>query len=217
MSEKYVKPTDGMDVELTINYKIQSSMERELDNALEKYKADGAWSIAMDPNTGEILGMASRPGFDPNHYQDYSVEEINRNLAIWASYEPGSTFKIVTLATAVEEGVVDLEKDSFYDGGSVAVDGARIKCWKHGGHGQQTFLQVVQNSCNPGFVELGRRLGKEKLFSYIDKFGFGEKTGIDLNGEGSGILFSLSKVGPVELATTAFGQGVSVTAIHLTV
>ncbi len=166
MSEKYVKPTDGMDVELTINYKIQSSMERELDNALEKYKADGAWSIAMDPNTGEILGMASRPGFDPNHYQDYSVEEINRNLAIWASYEPGSTFKIVTLATAVEEGVVDLEKDSFYDGGSVAVDGARIKCWKHGGHGSQTFLEVVQNSCNLG-VNTGTYLNLKKNLQII--------------------------------------------------
>ena len=124
------------------------------------------------------------------------------------------TFKIVTLAAALEEKVVDLEKDTFYDGGSVNVDGARIKCWKRGGHGAQTFLQVVQNSCNPGFVELGRRLGKEKLFKYIDKFGFGRKTEIDLNGEGSGILFSLDKVGPVELATTAFGQGVSVTAIQ---
>ena len=217
MSENYVEPTNGMNVELTVNYKIQTAIERELDNAMEKYNADGAWSIAMDPNTGEILGMASRPGFDPNHYQDYTTEEINRNLAIWSSYEPGSTFKIVTLSAALEENVVDLEKDSFYDGGSVTVDGARIKCWKHGGHGQQTFLQVVQNSCNPGFVELGRRLGKDKLFEYIDKFGFGEKTGIDLNGEGSGILFSLDKVGPVELATTAFGQGVSVTAIHLAV
>ena len=215
--ENYVEATDGIDVELTVNYDIQSAMERELDNAMDKYQADAAWSIAMNPKTGEILGMASRPGFDPEHYQDYSIEEINRNLAIWSSYEPGSTFKIVTLSAAVEEGVVDLEKDSFYDGGSVNVDGARIKCWKRGGHGQQTFLQVVQNSCNPGFVELGRRLGKEKLFQYIDKFGFGRKTGIDLHGEGSGILFSLDRVGPVELATTAFGQGVSVTAIHLTV
>ena len=213
-SESYVQPTDGMNIELTINYEIQSSIERELDNAMTKYNADGAWAIAMDPNTGEVLGMASRPGFDPNNYHDYSTEEINRNLAIWSSYEPGSTFKIITLASAIEEEKVDLVKDTFYDGGSVNVDGARIKCWKHGGHGAQTFLEVVQNSCNPGFVELGRRLGTKTLFSYIDKFGFGEKTGIDLNGEGSGILFSLSKVGPVELATTAFGQGVSVTAIQ---
>lgn len=124
------------------------------------------------------------------------------------------TFKILTLSAAVNEGVVDLTKDVFYDGGSVNVDGARIKCWKAGGHGSQTFLEVVQNSCNPGFVELGRRLGTETLFGYIDKFGYGKKTGIDLNGEATGILFPLSKVGPVELATTSFGQGVSVTALQ---
>lgn len=120
----------------------------------------------------------------------------------------------MTLSAAVNEGKVDLVKDTFFDGGSVNVDGARIKCWKHGGHGSQTFLEVVQNSCNPGFVELGNRLGKEKLFDYIYKFGYGKKTGIDLNGESTGILFNLSKVGPVELATTAFGQGVSVTALQ---
>ena len=214
MSEKYVEPTDGMNIELTINYDIQKTIERELNNAMNKYHADSAWSIAIDPNNGEILGMSSRPGFDPNKYQNYSVEEINRNLAIWASYEPGSTFKIVTLSTALEEKKVDLIKDTFYDSGSVNVDGARIKCWKHGGHGHQTFLEVVQNSCNPGFVELGNRLGKDILFKYIDKFGFGKKTGIDLNGEASGILFNINNVGPVELATTAFGQGVSVTALQ---
>ena len=213
----YVEPEDGLDIYLTVNYKIQSSIERELDNIVTKYNPEGAWALAMDPNTGEILGMSSRPNFNPNKYQDYSVETINRNMAIWASYEPGSTFKILTLSAAVNEGKVDLVKDTFFDGGSVNVDGARIKCWKHGGHGSQTFLEVVQNSCNPGFVELGNRLGKEKLFDYIYKFGYGKKTGIDLNGESTGILFNLSKVGPVELATTAFGQGVSVTALHLTV
>ena len=214
MAENYEKPTSGMNIELTINYDIQKSAERELDNALTKYKADGGWIIAMNPNNGEILAMASRPGFDPNNYKNYSIEEINRNLAIWASYEPGSTFKIITLSSAIEEGKVDLIKDMFFDGGAVTVDGARIKCWKHGGHGSQTFLEVVQNSCNPGFVELGRRLGTETLFKYINNYGFGEKTKIDLNGEGKGILFSLSKVGPVELATTSFGQGVSVTALQ---
>lgn len=118
------------------------------------------------------------------------------------------------MATAVEEKVVDLENDHFYDGGSVNVDGSTLRCWKAGGHGDQTFLQVLQNSCNPGFVKLGQLLGKETLFSYIDKFGFGEKTGVDLNGEGQGIIFDLEKVGNVELATTAFGQGVSVTPIQ---
>lgn len=213
-SEVYVEPEDGMDIYLTINYEIQSSIEREINNAMSKYNADGAWAIAMDPNTGEILGMASKPDFDPNNYQEYTTEEINRNLAIWASYEPGSTFKIVTLAASLEEKTVNLEKDMFHDGGSVNVDGARIKCWKSGGHGTQTFLEVVQNSCNPGFVELGNRLGKEILFKYINNFGFGKKTGVDLNGEASGILFNLDRVGPVELATTAFGQGVSVTALQ---
>lgn len=213
-SENYVSPTDGMNIELTINFNIQTAVERELDNAMEKYNAAGAWAIAMNPNTGEILALASRPGFNPNNYKDYSIEEINRNLAIWSSYEPGSTFKIVTLAASLEENLVDLDNEYFYDGGSVNVEGARIKCWKAGGHGHQTFREVVQNSCNPGFVELGQRLGKEKLFEYIKNFGFGIKTGIDLNGESSGILFSLDKVGPVELATTSFGQGVSVTAIQ---
>lgn len=210
----YVEPEDGLDIYLTVNYGIQSSIERELDNVVLRYNPDGAWAIAMDPNTGEILGMSSRPNFNPNNYKNYDTETINRNMAIWASYEPGSTFKILTLSAAVNEGKVDLLKDTFYDGGSVNVDGARIKCWKHGGHGSQTFLEVVQNSCNPGFVELGNRLGKETLFDYINKFGYGKKTGIDLNGEATGILFSLDKVGPVELATTAFGQGVSVTALQ---
>lgn len=210
----YVEPEDGLDIYLTVDYGIQSSIERELDNVVLRYNPDGAWAIAMDPNTGEILGMSSRPNFNPNSYKDYDTETINRNMAIWASYEPGSTFKILTLSAAVNEGKVDLINDTFYDGGSVNVGGARIKCWKHGGHGSQTFLEVVQNSCNPGFVELGNRLGKETLFDYINKFGYGKKTGIDLNGEATGILFSLDKVGPVELATTAFGQGVSVTALQ---
>ena len=213
LAESYVEPQNGMDIYLTVNYDIQTSIERELSNVMEKYNADGAWAIAMEPSTGKILGMASYPSFNPNNYQDYSIEEINRNLAIWATYEPGSTFKIVTLASALEEDVISLD-DTFYDGGSVRVENARIKCWKHGGHGQQTFLEVVQNSCNPGFVEIGQRLGKENLFKYIENFGFGDKTGIDLNGEGKGILFSLDKVGPVELATSSFGQGVSVTAIQ---
>ena len=213
-SSVYVEPEDGLDIYLTVNYDVQASIERELDNAVLKYNPDGAWAIAMNPNTGEILGMSSRPNFNPNSYQDYDIETINRNMAIWASYEPGSTFKILTLSAAVNEGVVNLENDMFFDGGSVNVDGARIKCWKAGGHGSQTFLEVVQNSCNPGFVELGRRLGTKTLFDYIYKFGYGKKTGIDLNGEATGILFNLDRVGPVELATTSFGQGVSVTALQ---
>lgn len=214
LAQVYESPQNGINVTLTVNHKIQASIERELDNIVTKYNPETALAIAMDPNTGEILGISSRPNFDAVNYQNYDIETLNRNLPIWATYEPGSTFKIITLSAALNEGLVDLDKDTFYDAGSVKVANAKIKCWKAGGHGAQTFLQVVENSCNPGFVELGNRLGKEKLFDYINKFGFGKKTGIDLNGEASGILFDLDKVGPVELATTAFGQGVSVTPIQ---
>jgi len=214
ISEIYEAPQSGIDIELTIDYNIQKSVERELDNVVDMFSPDMALAMVMDPNTGEILAMSSRPTYDSNNYSDYSMEVLSRNLPIWASYEPGSTFKIITTAAAVEEKVVDLEKDTFYDSGSVTISGARIGCWKAGGHGHQTFLQVLENSCNPGFVKMGQLLGKETLFSYIDLFGFGAKTGIDLNGEGKGIIFSLDKVGELELATTAFGQGVSVTPIQ---
>lgn len=214
LSEIYEQPQNGMDLVLTIDNNIQLSIERELDNAVSKYNPEHALAIVMDPNSGEILAMSSRPNFSPSNYKKYSQEEINRNLPIWMNYEPGSTFKIITLAASLEEKTVDLQNDHFYDGGSVRVANAKIKCWKKGGHGYQTFLQVVENSCNPGFVALGQKLGKEKLFKYINDFGFGKKTNIDLNGEASGILFNLDRVGEVELATTSFGQGVSVTPIQ---
>ena len=214
LAESYEEPQDGMNLTLTINYELQASLERELDNVVSKYNPEKALGIAMNPNTGEILAISSRPNFNPSEYQNYTVEEINRNLPVWMTYEPGSTFKIITLATALEENKVDLLNDTYFDSGSIQVENARIKCWKAGGHGAQTFLQVVENSCNPGFVTLGQRIGKETLFKYIDSFGFGSKTGVDLNGEATGILFKLDKVGPVELATTAFGQGVSVTPIQ---
>ena len=214
LNEVYENSTPGMDIMLTIDHRIQSSVERELDNINSMFNPDHALALAMNPNNGEILAMASRPDFDPNNYKKYNKEVLNRNLPIWMTYEPGSTFKIITTASAVEEGVVNLEKDTFYDSGSVKVSGAKIRCWKAGGHGQQTFLQVFENSCNPGFVNMGFRLGKEKLFSYIDLFGFGKKTGIDLSGEGTGILFDVDDVKDLELATTSFGQGVSVTPIQ---
>ncbi len=214
LSEVYEQPQDGMNITLTINNQIQASLERELSNAVTKYNPDRAIGLVMDPNSGEILAISARPNFSPSNYKNYSIEEINRNLPVWATYEPGSTFKIITLAASLEEGKVDLQKDTFYDKGSIKVENANLHCWKHGGHGKETFMQVVENSCNPGFVVLGQRLGKNVLFEYIDKFGFGKKTGVDLNGEASGIIFNLDKVGPVELATTAFGQGVSVTPIQ---
>ncbi|MCQ6558270.1 stage V sporulation protein D [Paenibacillus mendelii] len=213
-SDTYLKPKDGLNMVLTIDKQIQSIMERELDQAMVKFQADNIMAIAMDPTNGEILGMASRPAFEPDKFRDAEPEVYNRNLPIWMTYEPGSTFKIITLAAALEENKVNLKNEHFFDPGAVEIGGARLRCWKKGGHGSQTFLEVVQNSCNPGFVALGNRLGKEKLFGYIRDFGFGTKTGIDLGGEENGILFKLKQVGPVELATTAFGQGVSVTPIQ---
>ncbi|WP_163101408.1 stage V sporulation protein D [Peribacillus alkalitolerans] len=214
MADDYVAPKDGANLKLTIDSKIQTIMERELDIAEATYNPDGIIGIAMNPNNGEILAMSSRPTFHPSKYQNVPQEIYNRNLPVWSTYEPGSTFKIITLAAALEEKKVSLEHDHFYDSGRVEVAGASLRCWKRGGHGSQTFLEVVQNSCNPGFVELGNRVGKEKLFEYIKDFGFGQKTGIDLQGEGTGIMFDMKRVGPVEHATTAFGQGVSVTPIQ---
>lgn len=213
-SERYNEPKDGLNLTLTIDKSIQSIVERELDQAMDRLQANSALSIAMNPKTGEILAMAARPGYDPGSYQEVDAEVYNRNLPIWMTYEPGSTFKIITLAAALEEKKVDLLNEQFFDPGYAKVGGATLRCWKRGGHGSQTFLQVVENSCNPGFVALGQRLGKEALFQYIKDFGFGTKTGIDLGGEENGILFKLANVGPVELATTSFGQGVSVTPIQ---
>ncbi|MFG6149007.1 stage V sporulation protein D [Halobacillus sp. B23F22_1] len=214
IADTYTPPVDGKDLQLTIDYNVQSIVERELDMAEAKYNPDGAIAIAVDPKTGKVKAMASRPNFHPSQYQEVESSIYNRNLPVWSTYEPGSTFKIITLAAALEEGLVNLEDEHFHDSGSVKVGGATLHCWKSGGHGDQTYLEVVQNSCNPGFVQLGERLGKDKLFEYIKRFGFGEKTGIDLEGEGSGILFQPEQIGPVEQATTAFGQGVSVTPIQ---
>ncbi len=214
MPEIYSEPLNGNDIKLTIDLDIQLSLENELSNAYTKYEAEGAIGLVMNPKTGEVLAMSSYPSFDPSNYKEYSAEVINRNLAIWANFEPGSTFKIVTLASAINEGKVNIFEDHFYDSGKVKVANATLHCWKRKGHGDQTYVQVVENSCNPGFVSLGQKLGKELLFKYITELGFGKKTGIDLNGEGTGILFKMDKIGPVELATSAFGQGISVTPIQ---
>lgn len=214
MSQVYEQPQSGVNMTLTINFDLQKALERELDNAISQYNPDQALGVVMDPNSGEILAISSRPDFSPSNYKNYTVEQINRNLPIWMTYEPGSTFKIITLAASLEEKIVDLNNDTYFDSGAVTVGGATLHCWKHGGHGAETYLEVVENSCNTGFVNLGLKLGKEKLFSYINSFGFGKKTGVDLNGESNGILFNVDKIGDLELATTAFGQGVSVTPIQ---
>ncbi|MBD7942799.1 stage V sporulation protein D [Psychrobacillus sp. Sa2BUA9] len=205
---------NGNHVQLTIDMKIQTVVERELSQAMDKYEATQGIAIVMNPNNGEILALASAPNFDPSSYQEVDSTVYNRNLPVWMTFEPGSTFKIITLSAALEENVVDLDNDHFHDAGYTIVEGARLRCWKRQGHGSQTFLEVVENSCNPGFIELGRRVGPDKLSEYIKKFGFGQSTGSGMAGESSGILFSKDAYGPVEHATTSFGQGISVTPIQ---
>lgn len=204
----------GATIELTVDIQLQQVVERELAQAMKKYSANQALALAMNPKTGEILAISSYPTYDPTDYQKVDQSIYNRNLPVFMTYEPGSTFKIITLSAAIEENAIDLKNESFYDQGFTMVEGSRLRCWKRQGHGHQTFQEVVENSCNPGFIEMGRRIGSDKLLSYIHKFGFGEKTGSNLAGEASGILFSKEGFGPVESATTAFGQGVSVTPIQ---
>lgn len=206
--------TAGASLELTIDLEIQQIVERELMQAMEKFEATQALAIVMNPKTGELLSLASMPTFHPNDYQQVDPSIYNRNLPVWMTFEPGSTFKIITLAAGLEEKVIDLHKENFHDPGFIRVANARLRCWKREGHGQQTFLEVVENSCNPGFVTIGQRLGSQKLDQYIRDFGFGQSTESGIAGESKGILFSKEAFGPVEQATTAFGQGISVTPIQ---
>lgn len=214
LSEIYEAPTSGITLQLSIDLDLQLAMENELDNVVAKYNPNSVIALAMNPNTGEILASSARPNFNSNNYKAYNVEVINRNLPIWMTFEPGSTMKITTYTAAINEGLVNIFEDKFTDTGKINVDGATLHCWKRGGHGLQTYLEVIENSCNTGFVSLGLMLQKEKLMEYIKELGFGKKTGIDLNGESTGILFDINKMGNVELATTAFGQGISVTPIQ---
>ncbi len=214
-AESYQASGNGLDIMLTIDMEIQSVLERELDNAMKEYNPTSAWALAMNPNTGEILAMVSKPDFDPNHYQDYDPAIYNQNLPVWKSYEPGSVFKTITFATGLEAGLFDMEKDTYNDIGYEMVEGARLKSWKAGGHGLQTYMECLQNSSNPCFVHIAQMLGEESMEKMLDDFGFGKKTGVDLPGESTGILFDLDNWGPLEQATTGFGQGISVTSLQL--
>ena len=205
----YTYSQSGMNISLTIHKDVQDVIERELSNAYDTYQPDGIWALAMNPKNGEILGIASYPNFNPNDYQNEDKNIYNQNIPIWKTYEPGSTFKIITFSSALNEKLFDMDKDTYYDKGYEYVSGARIKSWKKGGHGLQTFREVLQNSSNPGFVEIGRRLGKKRLYQYVQNFGLTEKTGIDLPGESCGIMFDYKNFHELEQATVAFGQGIS--------
>ena len=217
-SNKYYtleSPLSGLNLKLTLDINIQNILERELSNSYLQYSASEVVGIIMNPNNGEILAIGNRPTYNNNNYQDYSQEIYNRLLPVYNSFEPGSTFKAMTFAAALNEGLFDMHKDTYYDKGYEIVSGQRIKSWKKGGHGLQTYLEVLQNSSNPGFVSLSRKLGTEKMYEYVEKFGFLAKTNVDIQGENKGIFFSKDNFHELECATTSFGQGISVTAIQL--
>jgi stage V sporulation protein D (sporulation-specific penicillin-binding protein) len=210
---QYIPPVDGNSIVTTLDESIQYIVERNLDEALLKTQAKGGTIIVMDPQTGEILGLANRPGYDPNTFASQPAAN-RRNSAIADTYPPGSTFKPITAAAALEEGVASLN-DTFYCPGFVKIGGRTIHCWKAGGHGSQTFAQAVENSCNVAFVNLALRLGTEKFYHYLNVFNIGGKTGIDLPGEAVGIMPSLSRATQVDLACMGFGQTLTVTPVEL--
>lgn len=215
---QYIPPSDGNSLVLTIDETVQYIVERELDKLMEgPYQPKSAVAIVMDPRNGHILALSSRPTFDPNAYGQFPQSDW-RNVGVSNTYEPGSTFKILTAAAALEEKVVSLE-DRFYDPGYIKVGKERIKCWRTGNpHGSQSFLEGVENSCNPVFVEVGLRLEeKEKhlMYRYLRAFGLGEPTGIDLFGEAKGIMIPEEKLKTINLATISIGQGIAVTPLQL--
>ncbi|MGI6119111.1 MAG: penicillin-binding transpeptidase domain-containing protein [Desulfosporosinus sp.] len=217
---KYLAPKQGNTVRLTIDKNIQLFAERELQKLMSGQGINmngqvpkSASILAMDPNTGEILALASVPTFDPNHYQA-SDPSTRRNIAVQNGYEPGSTFKIITLAAALEEKKIRLT-EHYFDKGAYTVLGKNVRCWKAGGHADQSFVQVVENSCNPGFVEMGQRLGMDNFYKYLRDFGFGQKTGIEMSGEALGILANKKKATALDLATMSIGQTNNVTPIQL--
>ncbi len=203
---------DGYNLILTIDEMIQHIVERELDAAMERFAPKGAAVIVVDPRTGQVLAMASRPDFDPENFQSYPSSSY-RNPLVSSAYEPGSTFKLVTLSAALEENLLDLE-DTYHCTGHVEVAPRTIRCWRTQGHGTQTMAEVLWNSCNPGFVSIGMDLGKERMMEYIHAFGFGDRTGIDYPGEHRGILFPVDTMSETDLAVSAFGQGNAVTPLQ---
>ena len=242
--ENYIKARNGYDLHLTVDSSIQAMLESALVEGIEKYDVRyGGFAIAMDPNTGAVLGMASSPDYDLNDPRAIAdaatVEKLEqlkatateedylkalqqaqwdqwRSKALNDTYEPGSTFKAMVVAAALEEGVVTLNS-TFVCNGSYTIAGETIKChaYKTGGHGTQTLAEAVENSCNPAFIQIGQLLGAETFYDYLEAYGMLESTGIDIPGEGTSNVWDYDKIGPVELATASFGQRFNVTPIQL--
>ena len=234
LAERRIKPIPGYHLVTTLDVNIQEYVEQALEKIVEVKGAKRGAIILMNPQNGEIYAMANKPDFDLNQpftindetlgesWGEYTTKEQNemlnqmwRNFSINDTYEPGSTFKIFTSAIGLEEGVVS-EKSPFVCTGSRAVGGRNIKCWRSPRtHGAQTFMEGVQNSCNPVFMEVAERVGAETFYNYMAKFGFSEKTNIDLPGEAVGIMHKLKNIGSVELATISFGQSFQITPMQL--
>ena len=232
--QERIPPVDGKNLVTTMDVVMQQYAEQTIAKAVETKGAKRGVIIILNPQNGEIYAMANYPTFDLNdpftiqdeelasNWDSFSEEEKNdylnqmwRNTAINDTYEPGSTFKIVTSSAGLEEGVVTPESSFFCRGFYIAGD-RQIKCWRYPRtHGAETFVQGVQNSCNPVFMEVGERLGAEKFLEYMQKFGFAQKTGVDLAGEATGIIHKLENIGPVELATMSFGQSFQITPLQL--
>ena len=235
--EKYISAIDGNDLILTIDYNIQSIIEKYLKEAcIDNECTDGGSIIAMNPKNGNILAMATYPNYNLNEpYEPYTTEleetweslsqsekteklqAVWRNRAIADTYEPGSTFKTITASAALEEHITDTDNSGeFCCTGGIEVAGVRIKCWRYyRPHGSESLREALMNSCNPVFIGLGQKLGVHTYYSYLKKFGLLEMTGVDLPGEGGSIFLKEEKAGPVELATISFGQRFEITPIQL--
>lgn len=215
--EQYIPPVDGNNVQLTIDSVIQSFCEREMEKCLKEQNAKKVTCIVMDPNTGAILGMVNKPDFDNNDPPRTDMKLLQatmRNTSVADALEPGSTFKILTLASGLDAGVIN-ENSTFHCSGYRIVEGQKIKCWSARTHGSETLYEGVQNSCNPVFMDIALKLGRDRFYEYLYAFGLGKPTGIDLNGEGTGIVTSPKYVRDIDLARIGFGQSIAVTPLQL--
>ena len=215
--ESYIPSIAGMNLELTIDIKIQQFVENALGKLIEEQKPKKASIIVMNPNSGEIVAMATAPNFDLNDIPRDNVSQLMetvKNVNIVDVYEPGSTFKCITMATAIENGVARLS-DTFFDPGYRMVDNEKIKCWRLTGHGHQTLSEGLCNSCNSVFVDLALRLGKDKMYQMFETFGIGAPLGVDFYGESGGIVMNYDYSKTVDVARMGFGQAVAMTPLQL--
>ena len=213
----YIPSIPGYDITLTVDAKIQLIVEQALNKVMVEQEAKSATAIVMKANTGEIVAMSTKPSFDLNDVprdDPSTLLENVKNKAVVDVYEPGSTFKILTMAATLEESKAN-ENSRFYCGGSTTVDGQRIKCWRSIGHGSQTLSEGLANSCNCVFVDLALRLGLDTFYNYFSSFGLGQKTGIEISGESSGIIMNKDRAKRVDLARMGFGQAIAVTPLQL--